>query len=281
MRYAQKQSPSNTKQHEAERVERAKANGQPNKNGASLGNSKYGLFAKPAATNQEQAMLDAASYLEHEKPKSISFHPKHTVGNMIKHAAGNFLKNTIVTEATPLVKPMIDLAEKNLTIAPLVIGGAELVTGYGVASVATQSMASNALLSSISSAYGSASTGGDRWSILSAASIGATSSLLSKSKGMIGVVFNNPYMASVASNISGQFVSLVRNSDDFHPSLISPLFSLFGTSLAKQQTELLSLAIKEYPQAPFIMDVVKNMQGGMTKATTGGIGKELSRRYQW
>ena len=263
-------SKTTTGQHRDARQQQAKATALPEKSKPSFANSRYGLFPTRPAIDQQQVLQDAAGYLEQEKPTAINFEPKNTVENMIKHAAGNFIKNTIVTEVTPIVKAAVDFSELNLTIAPLVIGGAELVVGYGAASIATQGIIYNASLNAISGAYGSASTGGDKWSIATSAVTSASIGLLGNPSSRIGRSLLNPYIASAVSNISGQLITFTRNPDDFNPSLISPLVSFFGTGLAEAKTAGIA---ESY--------LIKTIVGGMVDAAAGGIGSDLAKRHKW
>ena len=229
-------SKTTTGQHRDARVEQAKATALPEKSKHSFANSRYGLFPTRPAIDQKQVMQEAAGFLEQEKPKAVNFEPKNTVGNMIKHAAGNFMKNTIVTEVTPILKSSAELAELNLKYGLLAVSGGGAKLGYEAMSVGSRVIAGKALLGGAQGWGGSMVAGGDRYDQLFSSGVGAFIGILTAQE-------FNPFMTNLSpvtvgmasggvSNALGQRFSIARSSEPKSFSYVSLGVSAWAGSIA-------------------------------------------------
>jgi len=231
-----------TGQHQAAAIQQAKGSSVPGKSNPSIASSKYGLFSKPA---KQQAMFEAASYLEQEKPKAINFEPKNTIKKMIKHAAGNFIKNTIATEVTPIVNLAEDLAEKNLMVGSLLVGGASAKLSYEAMSLGSRVIAGKALLGGAQGVFGSVATGSDfvdsAWGGVIGAALG-TLNLHSIVPVKISGATESLLLSGL-SNLGGQFVEISRNPSTASFNKTSLAFSLWGGGMSGFMTQDITIPL--------------------------------------
>ena len=227
-----------TGQHREARVEQAKATALPEKSNHSFANSRYGLFPTRPAIDQQQVMQEAASFLVQEKPKAVNFEPKNTVENMIKHAAGNFMKNTIVTEVTPVIKSAGELANLNLKFGLIAVTGGGAKLGYEAMSVGSRVIAGKALIGGTQGVFGAWATGSDLidtgWSGLFGAGLG-TLNLSNYSPIKLSEISKSA-LSSGISNFGGQLVSKYRNPSQTHFNPIALGFSMWGGCISEYLT---------------------------------------------